>query len=701
MRVCIIGLNHYGSAVSEKVAKLGVESLTLAHPVCSTQSLSISPQWCFQKTSLIENLISKLRKDGFLGRIDCVSSDVTQDTLRKLVLRSELIIVCSTREVSSIHYSLNELAVQYNVPIVFTVLTSSSAFLGPVVLPTYIVGCYRCYRMRRIAAESLGGEAVSYEESQIAKEWKAFSENTIAFASFSEVAEHFASQTIRAILSSSNNHLKDSLLELLPSPIRKLQHPLLPRPDCPICIRSRAIADRSLSDSINFILVRKSVTALEQYLVSPLTGIVRQIVRLPSKVSISNDVVVVQVELSNSWYSNSPKWRELCFGTGKSELEAKNSALGEAVERYAARSSICHEVVVNSRSKLLHCSVNPRDLVLYASQQYSSIQFPEYSDNMSLAWVKAKSLIDNADKFVPACAVFADLNQNDRSEILFPLGTNGLASANDYNQAALNALLEVLERDAFLISWLNRLATKHINYNDYPNEHVQRIISAIKKQGLELHVIKFPTDHCVNVFGAILLDFKKASSGPIASFGLGAALSGKLAVAKAIFEVVQVRTILYQFFENYPHLEQRARKISGNPQLVKHSLDHSLYYARGESWNELQFLFNSPTEHYSWKDYNDNNDSRKNPSYQLRQILKSLRATGAKDVLLSNITPSDLYSLGLWTIRALVLEFQPLHHGYKNRRLGGERLFNLPIKLCLKKKKTKIKDLNDSPHPLG
>jgi hypothetical protein len=45
--------------------------------------------------------------------------------------------------------------------------------------------------------------------------------------------------------------------------------------------------------------------------------------------------------------------------------------------------------------------------------------------------------------------------------------------------------------------------------------------------------------------------------------------------------------------------------------------------------------------------------------------------------------------------------FQPIDFGWKERRLGGARLYRLPFDLGLRPTMTDWDDLNDDPHPLA
>ena len=58
-------------------------------------------------------------------------------------------------------------------------------------------------------------------------------------------------------------------------------------------------------------------------------------------------------------------------------------------------------------------------------------------------------------------------------------------------------------------------------------------------------------------------------------------------------------------------------------------------------------------------------------------------------------------AFGLHTVHAILPDFQPIHFGWKEPRLAGERLYDLPRRLGLRPDRATRADLNDDPHPLA
>jgi ribosomal protein S12 methylthiotransferase accessory factor len=71
------------------------------------------------------------------------------------------------------------------------------------------------------------------------------------------------------------------------------------------------------------------------------------------------------------------------------------------------------------------------------------------------------------------------------------------------------------------------------------------------------------------------------------------------------------------------------------------------------------------------------------------------------DLLYFNLTSADLHEFGVYAARVIIPGFQPIDFGWKERRLGGERLYQLPQRLGLRSRRQTLEELNPEPHPIS
>lgn len=397
------------------------------------------------------------------------------------------------------------------------------------------------------------------------------------------------------------------------------------------------------------------------------------------RAKLSNHCFLSKVEGSHS----------ACSGKGMTRTAAWTSCLGEAVERYSGGCWDLEEVVLRRRRDLDGRSVDPAELVLYRPEQYPQLPYAPYSEETELRWVRGRSLIHGDMVWLPAIAVFMEYQVHSPQEFLVPVTSNGLAAGPTLADSVLSAIYEVVERDALLITWLNRMPGRRHDAASHPDPDVRQLARSYQRRGVELALFEVPTDHPVAVFVGIAFQ-KGGYGGPYATVGMGANLDPSAAARAAALEVGQVRPAFRERCRT--HDAARIAELRANPAAVKTLEDHALLYADPAMAFAFDFLEGGRAE---WP------ESRvASTATALSAVLDHFRAVG-QDVLYVNLTPRDLEPLGLFTVRALLPGFQPIWFGRGERRLGGRRLFELPFRLGLRDAPADLESLNPLPHPIA
>jgi len=126
--------------------------------------------------------------------------------------------------------------------------------------------------------------------------------------------------------------------------------------------------------------------------------------------------------------------------------------------------------------------------------------------------------------------------------------------------------------------------------------------------------------------------------------------------------------------------------------------DHDLLYAAKELLGAFDFLHAKGLPVFEWPEAEA--PPRADELEQLGRMIEFLSAAG-QDLLYVNLSSPDLATLGLHTVRVLIPGLQPIDFGWNERRLGGERLFELPHRLGFTVAPTTPDVLNPFPHPLA
>lgn len=431
--------------------------------------------------------------------------------------------------------------------------------------------------------------------------------------------------------------------------------------------------------------------AAEADLVSRRTGVVREL--RPVHKDIGEPVLpyVFGAELANHRFGEEERALRTCSGKGNTLADARRSTLGEAVERYSGACWDGGEIDHARRAELHGESLDPRELVLFAPEQYDNLPYAPYREQSVLGWVGGRSLVSDARVWLPAIGVLMYYATGTADEYLCPITSNGLAAGPTLLEAVLAAALEVLERDAYMIAWLHRLPCRRADPWTHPHAEVRDICEAYRRRGVEVGLWRLPSDHPAAIFLALAV--QADGVGPAVVAGLGADLDPARAACKAVLEVGQVRPSMRQRMRD-PEIAIKIEELVAAPRRVSEHTDHDLLYASPRMAGAFDFLLERPVEETAWT------AGDLAPAAALTTLVEHFRASGG-DLLYYDLTPPDMRQLRLHTARVVIPGFQPIHFGRRERRLGGARLYDLPVQLGITPQRASPDGLNSDPHPLA
>lgn len=202
----------------------------------------------------------------------------------------------------------------------------------------------------------------------------------------------------------------------------------------------------------------------ERSLIDAETGIVlrtRNVTHHPDIPSILHTVQsdVAQMKRLYSFANNT-----VCQGSAFNDSKsARGAAIGEAVERYCAnwvqddsiRAASYFEIVKSG-----DVALDPNRVVLYSDQQYAARGFPfvKFTHDLDTHWVKGHSVTRDRDVWVPASLVYVNWYTGKYADapktnlMSYP----GISAGMDIESAMVNAIEEIVERDATMVWWHNR-----------------------------------------------------------------------------------------------------------------------------------------------------------------------------------------------------------------------------------------------------
>lgn len=425
-------------------------------------------------------------------------------------------------------------------------------------------------------------------------------------------------------------------------------------------------------------------------LVSPRTGILRSLNLRVKSADQPTPPFIYDGDLAHFDFRKAASAERGSCGKGETEEQAMLGAIGEAIERYCASHPAMKDTRRAPLAKLSEEVIPPAEFVLFSDFQYrrKDFSFPRWQPEDEILWIRATAADSPDPVWVPACFAYLSQASDQPQDVLCPMTSSGFAAGPDTEHALRAAVLEWVERDAFMIAWLNRLPVPEIEYAS-AGAVIGDIRSTYARWGVEIRAYALPTDLAAVPVLAVALD--RTGEGPAAVVGLGCDMDPVKALSKALFEICQ----LYELVRKR-HRSGAAKRLN-NYADVRTLEEHAAYFFRPDHLHELDFLLSS---------------GRKIPLQSLiargtgsvtgdiQALERSLRESGCR-LFFRDLTTPDLEPYPIRVIRAMVTQLQPIHFGHGLERLGGTRLYRLPAALGYGDAPREESSLNPCPHPLA
>lgn len=424
-------------------------------------------------------------------------------------------------------------------------------------------------------------------------------------------------------------------------------------------------------------------------LINPRVGVIRRTERLSRGPFEPTPPYIAQATLAHFDYRKAPPGDRTGTGRGMTEADAMSAAIGEAMERYCAGQPQQSAFVRAQYQKVLSQARSPVDFGLYSERQYESgeIPFPRWDPEQEISWVWARRLTTGEGVLVPSSLVYLDYVGN-HAETYYCDGTSsGLGAGSTTEAAILSALLELVERDAYVTTWLHRLAAQEIVF-DGVDESTRQIVARYARKGIVTRAFLLATEFSATVVLAVLLG---PAGEPAVVSGLGCALDPCDALWRAVSEASQ----------GHPGLVARCAETKFGAHLKRYEdvrtlEDHAAFFFDEKRLHEFDFLLRgSAPVCLRGKTRSENSEPAR-----LRELVSDLVRRGY-DPMYVELTTPDLVDFPIHVVRALVPGLQPIQFGYGHERLGCDRLYNLPQLLRLSDRRAEEHELNRCPHPLS
>ena len=376
-------------------------------------------------------------------------------------------------------------------------------------------------------------------------------------------------------------------------------------------------------------------------------------------------------------------------GSGRSREHARCAAIGEAVERYSACFSDDAPSVVATARELGDEVVAPARFALHTPAQHAEPGFPyaPFDDETPVAWIDAWSLSRDEPAKIPGQLAYLTWQLRPGERRIAVATSSGLACHTSVEEALLRGLLEVLERDAFMLTWRARLSWPLLCWE--PESRLgwfeRRVL---RPTGLTTAALDLSTVWNVPCVVAVA----RASVGGDAPLGVGAAAAASVeeAAEKALDEAVRVRS----WASVLRGLDPAGEAVTG-PDAIQTFEQHVQFYAYERNAPAVDFLDGSPERRPASE---ISALAGATPLEKVRALCGRLARRGYEPYAV-DVTAPDVGAAGLCVLKVVVPELCALDVEHGARYLGSARLLEEPARLGFHGAPLSEDELNTDPHP--
>lgn len=378
------------------------------------------------------------------------------------------------------------------------------------------------------------------------------------------------------------------------------------------------------------------------------------------------------------------------YGFNKNMDAAVSKAIGEFLERYF--------LAIRDKKDFIQGSCNFMKKKGYPVIQLDSFAgcsdeqknyYPHFQWNQesTFFWEKAKRVSGGGEIFVPAQYVFWNYIFDEGEPRLIHPTTNGGGGMFSAEGAILSGLYEIIQRDAFLIYWLNTLTPPKVNPASVPDDMFQLIFRESSRYGFRIHCLNTNIDTGVPSFAVVVED---PTGWPRFSLGGGCDANPTTALRQALEEAWSVyywlrKKPMYSLPESY--VPFRTASVS--------RIERLLLWANSEMADRYSFLISGEEKKFSEIDFAFPAQFS-NEREELRCLVERVETLGSGyEVYCYTAENRVLSRLNYHVAKVIVPQMVPLYLNETFAPLGAPRLKEVPRKFGYRP----AKSVNPWPHP--
>lgn len=394
---------------------------------------------------------------------------------------------------------------------------------------------------------------------------------------------------------------------------------------------------------------------------------------------------------------NLPLFAEDVGTAGRSHSYAASelTAILEGLERYCGLAPRSKRTVVRGSFRdLKDQALDPVKVGVHTEEQYAEpgVPFTPFNPDHPIDWVWGYSFLQERPILVPEQLAYYSMGCG--HNFVFET-SNGCALGGSLEEAIFYGILEVVERDSFLMTWYAQLPLPRLDLNSANDQELRLMIDRLQAvAGFDVHFFNSTMENGIPSVWGVAKNRKQTGVNLICT--AGAHPDPVRAVKSAVHELAG----MVQSLDEKLDADREAYvQMFHDSSLVQQMEDHSLLYGLPQAQERLQFLLDENRPLRTFEEEFEREARHTDLTDDLKDILNAFHRLNL-DVIVVDVTAPEINRNGLHCVKVLIPGMLPMTFGHHFTRLAGlERVLQVPAELGYVKEPLELEDLNPYPHP--
>ena len=585
----------------------------------------------------------------------------------------------------SLHKQAEEVSRELGINWLRAYFSFGEGVIGPLVRPGQ-EGCSQCADTRKMMAATDREDL--WKIQQVFTEGNPIQDQWVSQTGILHMAQYIKNE----VLASHSMELDGAIHLLNMATLESSRHRILPDAYCSVC--------SSLPEDTDEVMTLKPSLKVSGYRTRSIDDLRNVLSKdyLDSRTGLLNRMMIDFETTYADAIVNLPLFNgnEGSAGRTNSYAMSQMTAILEGLERSCGIDPKGKRTVVHDSYRNLDRALNPFQLGVHAEEQYAERGYPftPFHPDRKMNWVWGYSLLKKEPILVPERLAYYSMGCGDG--FVFET-SNGCAIGGSLEEAIFYGMMEVLERDSFLITWYAQLPLPQIDPYSSNDEELHLMIDRMQEiTGYDLYLYNATMEHGIPCILTITKNRTSDSDRLNLMCAAGAHLDPVRAVKSAIFESVGMITPLNKEFKQK---KEDFLAMYHDSSLVKKMDDHGMLYGLPEAEKRLHFLLNQNRPLQTFQEAFQPPKPHDDLTDDLQSLLQTFRQLNLDVIVVDQTTP-EIKRNGLHCAKVIIPGMLPMTFGHHLRRVTGlSRVLTVPKQLGYVDRELTIEELNPYPHP--